>query len=277
MYENKNFKEIIIYLTFTFVLTWVIWLLAFSGFNLKISGESLIMIGTFAPSFVGLLMEYKINGKKGFIKLTKKMVNPKISLKWYIYIFGVMPGIMLLSYIILQISGSIIPKSEFPIYVIPLVFIYIMFLMGPLGEEAGWRGFLLRKMVVIFRPFYASVILGLIWSLWHLPLFFIDNTIQAKLVSNYSFAFAFFGYILYTLIITIQISILYINTKGNIFGVILFHTMTNTSLGMMPLILSKAGAITLLSIMMLVTLALIIFNRKKLFENVIGDEIYNYY
>ena len=138
--------------------------------------------------------------------------------------------------------------------------------MGPLGEEFGWRGFLLRRMVVRYRAFYASVIVGLIWSLWHLPLFFLDTTIQAQLASNYSFIFTFLGYILYTLMITIQISILYINTKGNILGVILFHTMANTSLGMMPLILSKAGAITVLVIMVLATVVLIIFNRKKLFE-----------
>ncbi len=266
MYNKKNFKEILMYLALTFALTWGIWLLTLSEFNMRISNETLIVIGAFIPSFVGLLMEYKINGRKGFIKSAKRIVNPKISLKWYLYIFGLMPITMLLSYTVLQLSGRTIPNSEFPVYAIPLVFIYIMFLMGPLGEEAGWRGFLLGKMIVIYRPFYASVILGLIWSLWHLPLFFLATTIQSKLANSYSFVFAFCGYILYTLMITIQISILYINTKGNILGVILFHTMANTSLGMMPLILSKTGAITLLQIMMLVTVVLIIFNRKKLFQ-----------
>jgi len=265
MCNKKKFKEIPIYLAFTFALTWGIWLLTLSEFNLRVSNAILIVIGTFIPSFVGLLMEYKINGIKEFIKSAKRIVNPKISLKWYLYIFGAMPTIMLLSYAVLQLSGRAIPNSEFPVYTIPLVFIYIMFLMGPLGEEAGWRGFLLQRMVFFYRPLYASIVVGLIWSLWHLPLFFLDATIQSKLANNYSFAFAFCGYILYTLMITIQISILYINTKGNIFGVILFHTMANTSLGMMPLILSKTGAITLLEIMILVTVVLIIFNRKKLF------------
>lgn len=265
MCNKKNFKEILMYLVFTFALTWGIWLLTLSEFNLKISNETLIVIGTFTPSFVGLLMEYRINGVKGFIKSAKRIVNPKISLKWYLYIFGVMPTIMLLSYAVLQLSGGTIPKSEFPIYTIPLVFIYIMFLMGPLGEEAGWRGFLLRKIIIVYRPFYASIVVGFIWSLWHLPLFFLDTTIQSRLANNYSFVFAFCGYIFYTLMITIQISILYINTKGNILGSILFHTVANTSLGMMPLVLSKAGAITLLVIMILATIVLVIFNRRKLF------------
>lgn len=264
---KKNLKEISMYLIFTFALTWSIWLLKLSELNLRISNETLIVVGTFVPSFVGLIMEYKINGIKEFTKSVKRLVDPKIDFKWYAYIFGLMPTIMLLSYSVLRLSGRTIPNSEFPVYAIPLVFIYIMLFMGPLGEEAGWRGFLFPRMINGCRPFYASIVVGLIWSLWHLPLFFLDTTIQSKLANNYSFVLAFCGYILYTLMISIQISILYINTKGSIFGVILFHTMANTSLGMMPLILSKTGAIALLEIMILVTVILIIFNRKKLFQN----------
>lgn len=267
MYEEKKiFKEISLYLAITFVLTWVIWLLALSGFDLKLSNEILIVIGTFTPSVVGLFMEYIINGRKSLIKLAKAIVNPKIVLKWYVYIFGVMPTIMVLSYIVLRLVGKTVPKSEFSVYAIPIVFIYILFLMGPLGEEAGWRGFLLRRMIIVWRPFYGSVVLGLIWSLWHLPLFFIENTIQSELASNNSFILAFCGYILYTLMITIQISIIYINTKGNLLGSILFHTVANTSLGMMPMMLSKAGGITLLGVMSLVTVTLIISHREKLFR-----------
>lgn len=140
MYDKKIVQEISVYLTLTFALTWGIWLLTLSEYNLRISNETIIVIGTFTPSFVGLLMVYKINGIKDFIKSAKTIVNPKISLKWYLYIFGVMPTIMLLSYTVLQLAGRTIPNSEFPVYAIPLVFIYIMFLMGPLGEEAGWRG-----------------------------------------------------------------------------------------------------------------------------------------
>jgi hypothetical protein len=224
------------------------------------------MLGIFTPSIIGLLMEYKISGIKGFVKSIRKMADPRISLKWYLYIFGVMPITMLIAFLVLQLSNNIVPKSEFPLTAIPLVFVYILFLMGPLGEEAGWRGFMFRKMLIKYKPLYASIILGLIWSIWHLPLFFLDNTIQAQLVENYSFILAFTGYIFYTLMITIQISILYINTKGNIFGVILFHTMANTSLGMLPLILSKIGAITMLVIMMIMTITLIICNRRKLFK-----------
>lgn len=112
MYEKKILKEISMYLAITFTLTWGIWFLALSDFILRISNVTLIAIGTFIPSFAGLLMEYKLNGVKGFIKSAKAIVNPKISLKWYVYIFGVMPTVMLLSYTVLQLSARTIPNSE---------------------------------------------------------------------------------------------------------------------------------------------------------------------
>ena len=43
---------------------------------------------------------------------------------------------------------------------------------GPLGEEAGWRGFLLPRLLKRFDPLLASVYLALIWGIWHLPLHF---------------------------------------------------------------------------------------------------------
>ena len=262
---KKNFKEIVLYTAFTFILTWSVWLLTLSELNLKMSDSALITTGTFIPSIVGLCMEYKINGLKGLKESMKAMVNPKIGLRWYLYIFGLMPTTMLLSYIALRSVGSHVPESEFPFYAMPLVFIYILLLMGPLGEEAGWRGFLLRRMLLVCGPFYASIVIGFIWSLWHLPLFFLEGTIQQNLASSYSFIVAFGGYIFYTLMMTTQISILYIHTKGNVFGIILFHAVANTSLGMMPLILSTSGAIVLLIFMALITALLIYFNKKQIF------------
>lgn len=264
MSEKNTMKEIQLFLAITFILTWAIWLLALSKLNLKISSETLILIGTWTPSCVGLFVAYKSNGINGLIKLIKSMFDIRISMKWYLFIFGVMPAIMTIAYVYLSLSGSAIPKSEFSLYAFPLVFMYIMFLMGPLGEEAGWRGFFFKKMISKYTPFYASIVVGLIWSLWHLPLFFMESTIQAKLANDYNFTLAFGGYIIYTMMITLHISIVYINTKGNILAVILFHTMANASLGMMPLILSKSGAITVLVVMFNVTVILIAYNRKKL-------------
>jgi membrane protease YdiL (CAAX protease family) len=53
---------------------------------------------------------------------------------------------------------------------------------GPLGEEPGWRGFALPKLQAAYGPMVASMILGLLWSAWHLPLFLVPGWTSSSLL-----------------------------------------------------------------------------------------------
>ncbi len=52
---------------------------------------------------------------------------------------------------------------------------WVTFLGGPLGEETGWRGYALPRLQATFGPVRASLVLGLLWTLWRLPLFFLPS------------------------------------------------------------------------------------------------------
>ena len=60
-------------------------------------------------------------------------------------------------------------------------FFFSMLLTGPLSEEAGWRGTAYPRMRASMGRLTVGLVLGVIWSVWHLPLFFIDGTVQNKL------------------------------------------------------------------------------------------------
>jgi membrane protease YdiL (CAAX protease family) len=136
--------------------------------------------------------------------------------------------------------------------------------MGPLGEEAGWRGFALKRMLRNSTPMKSAVLLGIVWSLWHLPLFFISGTTQNAL-SIYGLFPALLGYLLYTVMISVLITLLYVMSNGSVLGSILLHTMGNLSLGIVPLILSKSGGVVLLTVLSITSMCLVYRYRKTMF------------
>ena len=89
---------------------------------------------------------------------------------------------------------------------VPLFF-YVL-LLNALPEEYGWRGFALDRLQKKSSALSASLILGLIWALWHLPLFFIEGTTQA--------AIPMVQYMLQTVVLSIFYTWLYNNTGGSV-------------------------------------------------------------
>jgi uncharacterized protein len=61
------------------------------------------------------------------------------------------------------------------------VYNYSTLLGGPLGEEPGWRGYALPRLEAAFGPVRASLLLGLLWTGWHLPLFLYPGWTSAPL------------------------------------------------------------------------------------------------
>lgn len=91
---------------------------------------------------------------------------------------------------------------------------------GPWGEETGWRGFALPRLLTRMSPLSAAIVLGLIWSLWHTPAFFVSGLTQHGL----NFAWFVTGGVCLTIIMTW----IYVNANGNYFvaGVIP-HAVSN--------------------------------------------------
>ncbi|WP_329088570.1 MULTISPECIES: CPBP family intramembrane glutamic endopeptidase [unclassified Streptosporangium] len=61
----------------------------------------------------------------------------------------------------------------------PVAFFVSMLVAGPLSEEPGWRGTAYPRLRASLSRFQAGLLLGVVWAVWHLPLFFVPGTIQA--------------------------------------------------------------------------------------------------
>src|SRR5512132_3500788 len=95
----------------------------------------------------------------------------------------------------------------------------ITLFIGPLGEEFGWRGVALPLLQGRFAPLWASLILGVIWGLWHLPAFVLGGTSQS--------AWSFGPYVLGVLALAVIVTPMFNAARGSILIPILFHLQMN--------------------------------------------------
>jgi membrane protease YdiL (CAAX protease family) len=97
---------------------------------------------------------------------------------------------------------------------------------GQVGEELGWRGYALPRLASAMGLGAASVLLGVIWAIWHLPLFYI---LGADTVGQ-SFPF----YLLQVTALSVAIAWLYMKTRGSLLLAMLLHAAVNNTKDVVP-------------------------------------------
>jgi membrane protease YdiL (CAAX protease family) len=91
---------------------------------------------------------------------------------------------------------------------------------GPLGEEAGWRGYLLPRLLTRFSPWVASLLLGVAWAFWHYPLY-VHSTFAALDSAT--------GFVISVLAFTVLMTVLFHRTRGSLLLAVVFHWSVNVS------------------------------------------------
>jgi membrane protease YdiL (CAAX protease family) len=102
--------------------------------------------------------------------------------------------------------------------------IVTVFVLGPLPEEMGWRGVALDRMQAVMSPLGASLLLGTIWSVWHVPLFFIEGTFQNQLIPGST---RFWIFLATMAPLSVVMTWVYNNTDRSILSAVLIHFTGN--------------------------------------------------
>lgn len=223
--ENFN-KKIILYTSIAFTVTWTIafgiyWLYNESAININQLNffHSFAAIG---PTIAALLTAYVFYGKQGVKQLIAKLkftIPNKQSSLWVfspliIFIVGLLIfKIIKNDYYNFELFAKLNWSSinPFIIWLLPLL-TYSIF------EEIGWRGFLLPHLQSKYNAFKSTVILTVIWALWHLPFFFYRFNFSAGIAIGF-----FFGIFVGSIILTS----IYNSNKGFLLPVIIFHFLNN--------------------------------------------------
>jgi len=214
-------------------------------------------------------MHRTIGGKESWKNVLKKLIQVKVKFRWYLFIFIGIPAVMFLGIIIL--NGGTIPSfhnltsSYFVSY--PILFILIFFFGGPLSEEIGWRGFALPRMQLRYGALKASLFIGVLWALWHLPHFL---TVAQKGGPGTGLSIFYINlpiFILSCIAISIIFTWVFNRTQESLFIVILLHTSLNIFSTIQPYLsrplLTKTDLPFLIGVAFL-ALLILIFTRGTL-------------
>ncbi len=213
-----------LFVLLTYIITWGVEIpvaLNKHGYAAINISKGLQTFCTLSPGIVAVILTAIFYKKNGLKTLLKAVVKWRVKFKWYFIV--IILGIVLcgLSLLLFNWTYGQINNPD-PAYNFLFYFILILPLSA-LWEEMGWRGFLLPILQQKYAPLTASIIIGFVWGLWHLPIYLAIDPYGAKTITY--FLFMFIGCFALSIIETW----LYNSTKGSLFICILFHNAINTS------------------------------------------------
>jgi membrane protease YdiL (CAAX protease family) len=162
-------------------------------------------------------------GRDGVRRLLGRLALWRVGMPWYLFSLLGVPLIMLLGTMIYSGNLPNLGALGGPSYLLSYLatYVFVMALGGPLFEEIGWRGFALARMEALHGPLLASVILGVLWALWHLPEFLVPSWAAS---SGGGGILGITLFIVTAITFTIVITWVFNNTRASVLLAILVHT-----------------------------------------------------
>lgn len=212
-------KTLVSFLALTFGLSWVpmsLFMLFVDQFT-AVFGEMsatnpVFLLAVYAPGISGTFLVWHHYGLKGLGSFFRRLILWRAPVQWWLFLVVGIPAIV---YAAAAVKGTISEPFRFAPWFMVFPALVQSLLLGPLGEEFGWRGLALPLLQRRFSPFWASLILGVVWAVWHAPAFLMSGTPQ----SAWSFGPFFVGLIAVAIIMTP----LFNASRGSLLIAILYH------------------------------------------------------
>jgi membrane protease YdiL (CAAX protease family) len=183
------------------------------------------IVATFTPLIAASILMYREEGLSGVKNLLKRTFDYRRITKkaWYVLIILLMPAIYVLTYGIMRLAGLPVPAVWSPPLLTPLLF--VAFFFAAAGEELGYTGYATDPMQARYTALTASLIIGLIHAIWHVP---------SAASIGYTLGLYIWGVIVLGVSFRVLTVWIYNNTGKSVFAAILFHAVTNTGRSIFP-------------------------------------------
>jgi membrane protease YdiL (CAAX protease family) len=230
-------KPLLGFFFLSFVISWVLWIpLLYGHFMYEWKtweGDSwtnirtmLGILGSLGPALSAIILTYSLDGKEGVRLLLKRILLWRVNVVWWIIGFYAWWLIASIISSLLQLAPfqNIALQFGFSLINIPVIIFLLQMplLIGMVGEELGWRGFALPRLLDKFDPIVSSFILALPWILWHIPL-----SVFQEWTGNIPIIQFLLKHALLILPLTLIFTWFFQKSKGSVLLVIVFHKAFN--------------------------------------------------
>lgn len=265
MFSKKIQINPFLFIPFVLTLTWIPWWLAVStGRGMEnLAVKVLLLAGLLAPAVVALVFILLSEEAEYHWDYWRRIFDPTlISPGSYRLIF-----ILPLTITVISVLGStFLGESLNQLRIVPqvrahlpsiLVFIFYTFFIGPFPEELGWRGYWLDKLKDRMSGLRASLLVALVWAVWHVPLFQVKGyPLQSKIQEPLFLAFYFIDLFPKSIIFTY----IFLKNRRSTLAAILLHFMINFAGQLFELRLLTEGLVT--ALYLLVAIYLVVRNKE---------------
>lgn len=222
--------RMVLYFICTYAITWTCWLTALAwtrrdtGPTSSVLFQALTILGAITPSLVAMTFVWRARGQEGVRALLRPITRANVPVRWYVFALCYTAAIKLTAAVLHRaITGQWPAFGTTPWYVMAGAILFSTWVHA--GEEVGWRGYALPRMASRMGLGAASILLGILWASWHLPLFFMPGADTA----GQSFPL----YLLQVTALSITFAWLYARTQSLLL-VMFMHAAVNNTKDIVP-------------------------------------------
>ena len=224
--ENYKYKPVLFF-AMAYIFTWIFWIPAI--FTPESISPLLMLLGLMAPAVVSTVF-IMVSGSDLLKQDFKNKIVGFYKVKWLNVVWAVIVfAIVIVCSILLSLAfGQPISQfsltEDFSFTGVGIAGAFITITIASIIEEVGWKGYCEDSIGNYMNWFWESMIFGVLWSLWHLPLIFIQGTYQAGLMVNPLYVINFFvsgipmGFV---------ITWVYLESDRSILACMIFHFFVN--------------------------------------------------
>jgi hypothetical protein len=219
------------YLGVSFAIAWICWGLCWLiiNFHLGLPLDPVLILGSFGPFIAAGYCAWGEGGWPGIRRFYARAVDLRMG--WLVFLVAVFlpPALATIAARVFAWQFHQAFAFQMSWADIPVAYVWLFFLGGPVGEEFGWS-YLSDRLDEKFPLFGATLLLGVIWGFWHLPLFYL---IVPGLLQHY---LPFYAFLFFSICVRFLFAWAYHKANRNILSNLLIHNALNFALSIVVIV-----------------------------------------